>query len=124
MNRNELEDLMLPKNQFRLANFLMLCGVLPWIVVLGWVSAILLVSDKAHPGRIFMLDPIGMIGLIMMVFIYSVVLSGIGVWWSFSLTQKFPELWSKKATTLKAIIGLTLGIPMLCLCLAYIGKFF
>jgi hypothetical protein len=115
---------MVPKNQFRLANLLMMCGVLPWIAVLGWVSAILLVIERGRPARIFMLDPIGMIGLIMMVFIYSLLLSGIGVSWSFSLTQQYPELCSKTTTALRAMVGLTLGIPLLCTCFGYIAKFF
>ena len=113
---------MVPKNKFRFANLLMMCGVVPWIIMLGWVIAILHLNVNGQPSRIFMLDPIGMIGLIILVFIYSLLLSGIGLWWSFSLTQKHPELYSKKLTSLRATAGLTIGIPLLLTTLGYIQK--
>jgi len=114
---------MVPKHQSRLANVLMVGGATPWIAVLGWVIAILLLNIHGRPPRIFMLDPIGMIGVMIVVYMCALLFAGIGVWWSFFLTQKHPELWTKKVAALRATVGLTIGIPLLWTMSSYISKF-
>jgi hypothetical protein len=59
---------MSPQHKLRIATILMGLGIAPWVFTLGWVAAILLSSVPGHPPRIFMLDPIAMIGVMMMTF--------------------------------------------------------
>ena len=62
-----------------------------------------------------MLDPIGMVGLIIVVYVSTIVVSGIGFLWSVALTQKYPNLCSNVAFALRALIGVVMGLPMLWL---------
>lgn len=100
----------------------MVGGVTPWIAMVGWTIAILLLNVHGESPRVFMLDPIGMIGLMIVAYVCSLVFAGIGFWWSLSLTRMYPELWSRKVTALRATVGLAIGLPLLWIATSYIFK--
>lgn len=104
---------MKPLHRSRFANVLMGVGLAPWVAVLSWVISILLLNRRGEPPVIFMLDPIGMIGFMMTVYVFALVIAGIGLWWSLSLTRIHRELLSKIVVTLRIAVGVFVGIPLL-----------
>ncbi len=112
---------MMPRHQSLVANLLMAVGGTPWIAMMGWVIAIFLLNVPGESPRVFMLDPIGMVGLMITVYVSSIVLTGIGFWWSVAITQKYPNLCSSVVTALRVIVGVVMGLPLLWL--AFISVF-
>lgn len=104
---------MKPLHQSRFANVLMGVGLAPWLAVLAWVISILLLNKRSELPIVFMLDPIGMIGFMMTVYVFSLVIAEIGLWWSLSLTRIHRELSSKIAVTLRIAVGVLVGVPLL-----------
>lgn len=76
-----------PRTQLRAANALMTAGVLPWLLVLAWVAAFLATAAPGRPPTVPMLDPLGMIGLMGMVFLFAACVAGLGAFWSWILTR-------------------------------------
>lgn len=106
---------MTPKHQSWIANLLMVVGRASWIAIMGWVIAILTLNTPGESPRVVMLDPISMVGLMIAVYVSTVVLSGVGLLWSGALTRKYPNLCSNAVTALRAMIGLVMGVPALWL---------
>ena len=99
----------------------MVVGGTSWIAMLGWVIAIFLLNKPGESPLVFMLDPIGMVGLMIAVYVCSIVLTGIGFLWSVALTRKYPNLCSSVVTALRAMVGVVMGLPLLWL--AFISVF-
>ena len=108
-----LKGFMTPRKKMRFANSLMVGGITPWIAMMGWAIAILQLNVQGKSPRVFMLDPIGMIGLMILVYVGSLVFSGIGFWWSLSLTNVHPEFRSWSVTALRATVAVVMGFPLL-----------
>jgi hypothetical protein len=95
----------------------MVVGGTSWIAMMGWVIAIFILNTPGESPRVVMLDPIGMVGLMIAVYVSTIVLSGIGFLWSVALTRKYPNLCSSVVTALRAMIGVVMGLPLLWLAL-------
>jgi len=96
------------------ANILMLSGVTPWIAMIVWVMAILFLNVHGKSPRVFMLDPIAMIGLMIVIFVLALLFSGTGFFWSRSLAQRHADLRAGAVVlTLRIIVGVTIGLPLL-----------
>lgn len=90
----------------------MVVGGMSWTAMMGWVVAILLLNVPGKPPRVFMLDPIGMVGFMMTVYVCSLVLTGTGFGWSVALTRKYPELWSRMVVAPRGMVGVAMGLPL------------
>ncbi|ALK96870.1 hypothetical protein AB595_04045 [Massilia sp. WF1] len=88
--------------QLCLANTLMTVGVLPWALILVWVAA-------------FFIDPLGMIGLMGMSFLFGLCVAGPGAVWSWLLTRDAEEGGSRKAPLFRSLVLLALLGPVLVL---------
>lgn len=108
--------------QFRIAYFLMMVGTVPWIAMLAWVVTILVFNKHGRPPAVFMLDPIGMVGLMLAVYTFALVFAGTGACWSFLITRRYPELGTKEVASLRATIGVVVGVPLLCIILGFLVK--
>lgn len=91
----------------------MVLGISPWVLDLGWVASIVYLSGPAP--RIFMLDPIAMIGVLIATFAIGVIVAGLGMLWSFSLTASYPELLSQKITSWRIAVAAVLIAPPIVL---------
>lgn len=83
--------------------------------MMGWVIAIFTLNTPGESPLVVMLDPFAMVGLIIVVYVSTIVLSGIGCLWSVVLTRKYPNLCSSIVTALRAMIGVVMGLPVLWL---------
>jgi fatty acid desaturase len=106
------KERMAPQRKLRIASTLMVVGIVPWILYLGWVAAILTSGRPGSPA-FFMLDPIAMIGLMMMTFAGATMVAGVSACWSVSLTRRHAELRSRTDGILKIVVALALGVPLL-----------
>lgn len=104
---------MSPRHQLRIANILIAIGVLPLALVLCWTIAFFMTTVAGQAPKIPIIDPIGMIGLLMMSFIITLVMAGISALWSWSLTYRNDEIRSSSALALRIITALVLIAPFL-----------
>lgn len=109
---------MKPRLQLSLANALMTIGVLPWVLTLGWVAAFFLATPPGGPPAIPILDPLGMIGLMGMSFMFAFCVAGLGACWSWLLTRDDEELGARRAPLYRTIVLMALLGPPLALWLA------
>ncbi|MCS0630828.1 hypothetical protein NX786_15945 [Telluria mixta] len=102
---------MTPRCQSVSANFLMGAGILPLALYIAWVAAFLITTVPGQPPRIPIIDPIGMIGLGMFVYLGSSIVAGLGIVWSWLLARAYPERRTRWALALRAIVVLVLVLP-------------
>lgn len=88
-------------------------GILPWALVMAWVITFLLTTVPGRPPRMFILDPLAMLGLMMATFAGALVVAGIGTLWSLSLTRRHAELRSRTVTVYRTVVVLVLAVPLL-----------
>jgi hypothetical protein len=101
------------RQQATFSSILMVAAVLPWLAMVGWIIAILTLNVRGEPPRVAMLDPIGMIGLGIAVYLCSLLVAGAACCWSLVLTHRHPELRSKKKNMLRAGIVTAFLLPLL-----------
>jgi len=104
---------MSPQKKLRISSTLMVLGIIPWLTMVAWITATLLLNVHGQPPRVPMLDPLAMIGLTIMCLAVAAPVSGFSTLWSFSLTRYHPELHSKKLLILRSIVILALAAPLL-----------
>jgi hypothetical protein len=104
---------MSPRHQLRIANILIGIGVLPLALVLCWITAFFLTAVRGQAPKVPIIDPIGMIGLLVMSFIITLVMAGISALWSWSLTTRNTEIRSRAALTFRLVTALVLIAPFL-----------
>jgi hypothetical protein len=102
---------MTPRCQSIFANFLMGAGILPLALYVAWVEAFLLTTVPGQPPRIPIIDPIGMIGLGMVVYPGSLVVAGLGIVWWWLLARAYPERRTRRSLALPIIVALVLVLP-------------
>lgn len=109
---------MTTRSRLRAANLLMTFGVLPWLLVLAWVMAFFLTTVPGRPPRVFIIDPLGMIGLMMMSFLFALCVAGAGLIWSWLLTRAGADAASRTTLACRWLVVLALLGPPLALWLA------
>ena len=102
---------MTPRCQSISANFMMGAGILPLALYIAWVAAFLLTTVPGQPPVVPIIDPIGMVGLGMFVYLGSLVVAGLGVAWSWLLANAYPERRTRSTMILRAIVVLVLALP-------------
>lgn len=102
---------MTPRCQSISANFLMGAGILPLALYIVWVAAFLITTVPGQPPRIPIIDPLGMVGLGMVVYLGALVVAGLGIAWSWLLVRAYPERRTRWALALRAIVVLVLAAP-------------
>lgn len=102
-----------PQHKLRIANILMGLGIAPLVLYLAWAAPIFRSSDSGQQPTIFMLDPIAMIGLLVMTFTVAVLMAGSSALWSRSLTARHVEMRSRSATLMRIGVVLALCAPLL-----------
>jgi asparagine N-glycosylation enzyme membrane subunit Stt3 len=75
--------------------------------------AFFLTTVPGQPPKVPIIDPLGMIGLLMMSFIFTLVMAGIGALWSWSLTTRNAEIRSLSALTFRLVTAFVLIAPFL-----------
>ncbi|MFS2215556.1 hypothetical protein ACCD08_13710 [Telluria sp. Tellsp104] len=102
---------MTPRCQSVAANFLMGAGILPLALYIAWVAAFLITTAPGQPPRVPIIDPIGMVGLGMVVYLGSFIAAGLGIVWSWLLARAYPERRTRRALVLPVIVILVLVLP-------------
>ncbi|KQY05829.1 hypothetical protein ASD28_07090 [Massilia sp. Root133] len=102
---------MTPRCQSVAANFLMGAGILPLALYIAWVAAFLITTVPGQPPRVPIIDPIGMVGLGMVVYFGSFIAAGLGIVWSWLLARAYPERRTLRALVLPVIVILVLVLP-------------
>ena len=102
---------MTPRCQSISANFLMSAGILPLALYIAWAAAFLLTTVPGQPPAIPIIDPIGMPGLGMVVYLGALVVAGLGMVWSWLLARAYPERRMRGALVLRAFVVLVLATP-------------
>lgn len=104
---------MTPRCQSISANFLMGAGVLPLALYIVWVAAFLITTVPGQPPSIPIIDPLGMVGLGMAVYLGALVVAGLGMAWSWLLVRAYPERDTRWVLTLRALVMLVLAAPFI-----------
>jgi hypothetical protein len=104
---------MSPRHQLRIANILIGIGVLPLALILGWTMAFFLTAVPGQPPKVPIIDPLGMIGLLIMSFLITLVMAGIAACWSWSLTTRHVDIRSSAALAFRLVTALVLSAPFL-----------
>jgi Kef-type K+ transport system membrane component KefB len=104
---------MKPRSQLCFANLLMTVGVLPWLLMVAWLIAFFLLTPRGGPPGIPIIDPIGMIGLTMTAFVFSLCVAGLGAFWSWRLVRAYAEMRSRTMAVIRAVVLLLLVAPLL-----------
>jgi hypothetical protein len=102
---------MTPRRQSVSANFLMGGGILPLALYIAWVATFLITTVPGQPPRVPIIDPIGMVGLGMVVYLGSFIVAGLGIVWSWLLARAYPERRTRRALVLPVIVILVLVLP-------------
>jgi hypothetical protein len=100
------------RSQLRLANTLMTIGVLPWLLTLAWLAAFFILTPPGGPPAIPILDPLGMIGFMVMSFLFGLCVAGAGAFWSWVLTRDGEEGTRASSVFRSAVLMAMLG-PLL-----------
>jgi len=93
----------------------MTVGVLPRVLILVWVAAFFALRPTGGPPAIPIIDPLGMIGLMGMTFLFGLCVAGPGAVWSWLLTHDAEEGGSRQAPLLRSLVLLALLGPVLAL---------
>lgn len=104
---------MSPRHQLKIANILIALGVLPLALVLCWSVAFLLTTVPGQSPTVPIIDPIGMIGLLITSFLITLVVAGLATCWSWSLTTRHAEIRSWASLTFRLVTALVLIAPFL-----------
>lgn len=104
---------MAPRHQLRIANILIGIGVAPLALVLCWTIAFFLTAVPGQPPKIPIIDPIGMIGLLIVSFLITLVMAGTAACWSWSLTSTHAEIRSRTALSFRLVTAAVLIAPFL-----------
>ena len=86
-------------------------GMLPLLLVGCWILAFFLTTERGQPPIVPIIDPIGMIGILLVSFLITAVLAGGGALWSWILVIRNKELRSGRARTLRLATALLLASP-------------
>jgi len=93
------------------AHFWSIVGMLPYAVVLTLTLAIFASANLQPRPSIPMLDPIGMLALGLLCFLFMLAVAGPQVWWIWRMTVYNPALRSKTALALRTIALVLLLSP-------------
>jgi hypothetical protein len=105
---------MSPRRELRLVSALMVIGTLPLVLDLGWTAAVLFDPPRGDSG-FFSLDPIAMVGVLMMTYAFAAIVGGFSALQSLALTRHYVELRSITVAILRVIVALALAAPPLCI---------
>jgi hypothetical protein len=108
-----LGDAVPPRQQLRTANVMMGLGLLPLALVVVWTTAFFLTLVPGRPPTVPIIDPIGMIGLLLMSFIATLAIAAPGAFWSWWITHRHAELRSRTVQALRLLTVLVLASPFL-----------
>ncbi len=102
----------MPSNrQLPIADCMMGVGMLPLLLVGCWILAFFLTNERGQPPAIPIIDPIGMIVILLVSFLLSAVVAGGAALWSWILVVRHSELRSRRARTLRLATALLLASP-------------
>lgn len=102
-----------PSRQLKISTILMGFGVLPLGLVVAWISAFFLTSVPGQAPRIAIIDPIGMVGLLLVSFIITCLVAGGSAIWSWVLVIKHKDIRSRRALVLRLVTALVIASPFL-----------
>jgi CHASE2 domain-containing sensor protein len=102
-----------PRRKLRIANMLMGLGMIPFALVFCWALAFLLTTVPGEPPKVPIIDPIGMVGLLVTSFVITAVVAGTSALWSWSLTSSNIEIRSWSALAFRLATVLLLSGPVL-----------
>lgn len=104
---------MSPQRQLRWANIWTAVGLLPFALVLCWETAFFATFTPNQQPIIPMIDPIGMIGLNLMSFVFMLAIAGPQLWWAWRLTSYHDDLRSNTTLVLRIAAVVLLLSPWL-----------
>lgn len=103
---------MTPQRKLRLANFLMVLGVVPLLLGIAWiVSAIVYI--RQHPGQGAGSDAFLMIFLLVVTYAFALVVSGASALWSALVARRAAGLRDRTAAITRTVVGMILAGPLL-----------
>jgi hypothetical protein len=104
-----------------IANVLMSVGIVPLAFFVVWLFALITVTPD-HRALIPIGDPLSMIGLFVLSFLFTAAVAGISAAWSWDLARAHPESRSRIALGLRLITAALLISPFAVLFLTMLFK--
>jgi hypothetical protein len=102
---------MTPKTKFRLANFFMLAGMAPFLLGLGWIRAVLVYAQH-HKGQMGGSDAFLMMGVLLLTYILTLIVSGASALWSAILARRNAAIQARAARAIRWVVCIVLIAPV------------
>ena len=112
MNVADRGELFTAQARLRSANAVMGLGLLPFVFVVVWSALFMLTTVPGHMPVVPLLDPLAMIGLLMVTFFFACGVAGAGALWSWALVLRRREINTRKARALRLITVLVIVLPL------------
>lgn len=103
---------MAPQNKLRIANVLMLAGILPLILGVSWICAVMSYAQQ-HKGEMGGSDAFLMIGVLAVTYAFALLVGGAGALWSTLIARRHAGLRTKPATIIRTTVAVFLLAPLL-----------
>lgn len=103
---------MTPQGKLRMTNVLMLVGIVPLILGIGWILAVISYAQQ-HRGEMGGSDAFLIIAVLIATYAFALVVSGPSALWSVFIVRRNAGLRTKSATIIKAAVCVVLIAPLL-----------
>jgi hypothetical protein len=105
-------SVMSPTTKLRVANVLMLVGVIPLALGLAWIISVLSWA-RQHQGQAGGSDAFLMMGVLLVTYLFAFVVSGGSALWSVMLVKRNGGIRARTARVLRWFTGVVLLVPFL-----------
>lgn len=103
---------MTPRCKLQVANILMLVGISPLILGIGWILTVLSYAQR-HRGEMGGSDAFLMIAVLIVTYAFAVVVGGASALWSAFIVKRTAGVRTKPGLMLRIVVGVILFAPLL-----------
>jgi hypothetical protein len=103
---------MTPQGKLRTANLLMLAGLVPLLLGIGWIVSIIAYA-RQHRGEMGGSDAFLMIGILFVTYAFALIVSGGSALWSVIIAKRHPGVQGRTGAVIKALVCVALALPVL-----------
>ena len=102
---------MSPRSKLCIANALMLTGIAPLLLGIGWICWVIAYA-RQHKGQMGGSDAFLMMAVLFLTYAFALIIGGASALWSTFLTKRNVGLRSRVATTIRWSVCIVLLVPV------------
>ena len=103
---------MTPKGKLGVANALMVVGIVPLLLGIGWIFSVVAYA-KPHKGLMGALDAFLMMGVLFVTYALALLVSGSSALWSAVVARRNPGMPARASAVIRRCVYIILVAPLL-----------